>query len=156
MLAESVFGGVRLAPDRDRVMVRLSPAEFAMLDALCVSANVGLGGLLRECGLRYGASVIREVEAGSVVIRRRDGSVPRDSDSVPVREAVVVPPVSRPRSVSKGRSKSRPAAKPIVGLKRASDLVVEGGTQADWDLARQAKLNEARVRPAKKGKRGGS
>jgi hypothetical protein len=136
-------------------MVRLSPAEFAMLDALCVSANVGLGGLLRECGLRYGASVIREVEAGSVVIRRRDGSVPRDSDSVPVREAVVAPPVSRSRSVPKGRSKGRPVVKPIEGLKRASELVGDDGPEG-WALARQAKLNEARVRPAKKGKRGGS
>jgi hypothetical protein len=102
--------------------------------------DLAVGALVRECAIRYASTVARELRVSGKRLRRGN---------------VVVPGSGPARSVAKSRPVSRSAAKPIVGLKRASDLVVEGGTQADWDLARQVKLNEARVRPAKKGKRGG-
>jgi hypothetical protein len=135
-------------------MVRLSPAEHATLLALCQAANVSLGGLMRVCAVRYASAAVRDVQDGSVRIRRRDVERPQGIPVEPrgsVSGVGVEPVLPVPRS----KPKPRQAAKPIKGLRRASELV-PGGTQADWDLARQAKLNEARVRPAaKKGKRGG-
>jgi hypothetical protein len=111
-----------LAQDGERVMVRLSSDEFAMLDALCESANVGLGGLLRECGLRYGAQIIREVQEGQVVIRRRDAKRPATR-------------------VARSKPKTTPA------IRRASELIPE--SQEQYFLEHQAKLNEARDRASK-------
>lgn len=138
--------------DDPRVMVRLSPAEHATLLALCQAANVSLGGLIRVCAVRYATAAVRDVQDGSVRIRRRDVERPQGIPVEPRVSASASESVSRdarPRSVPK--SKPRQPVKPIKGLRRASELV-PGGTQAEWDLARQAKLNEARVRPPAKGK----
>src|SRR3954447_17022055 len=123
--------------DDPRVVVRMTPEDHAALKATAELNDLAVGALVRECAIRYASTVARELRVSGKRLRRGN---------------VVVPGPAR--SVAKSRPVPRPAAKPIKGLRRASDLVVEGGTQADWDLARQAKLNEARVRPAKK-KRGG-
>jgi hypothetical protein len=56
--------------DEPRVMVRMTWAQHEKLTAVAESVNIGLGGLLRETGVRYGARVAREVRDGSLEIRR--------------------------------------------------------------------------------------
>lgn len=57
--------------DEPRVMVRLSVPEKELLDGIAKAANIGLGGLLRECALRHAAEVGREAQRGDLRMRRR-------------------------------------------------------------------------------------
>jgi hypothetical protein len=125
--------------DDPRVVVRMTPEDHAALKATAELNDLAVGALVRECAIRYASTVARELRVSGKRLRRGN---------------VVVPGSGPARSVAKSRPVPRPAVKPIEGLRRASELVGDDGPEG-WALARQAKLNEARVRPAKK-KRGGS
>lgn len=56
--------------DDPRVMVRLTPEDHAAIKAAAAEANVSVGGLMRECAVRFAAQVAREARDGSVRIRR--------------------------------------------------------------------------------------
>src|SRR5262245_39309210 len=57
--------------DEPRVPVRLSHADYAVIEAAASSANVAVAGLMRECSVRYAAVVAREVVAGNITLRRQ-------------------------------------------------------------------------------------
>lgn len=57
--------------DEPRVPVRLSDADYAVIEAAAKSVNVAVAGLMRECSVRYAAVVAREVAAGNIVLRRQ-------------------------------------------------------------------------------------
>jgi hypothetical protein len=119
----------------------MTPEDHAALKATAELNDLAVGALVRECAIRYASTVARELRVSGKRLRRGN----------------VVPGVEVPRSVAKGRvprPKQGRVVAPVEGLRRASELVGDDGPEG-WALARQAKLNEARVRPAKKGKRGG-
>lgn len=52
-------------------MVRLSRNDYDTIKAAADFANVSMGGLLRECAVKYASAVARDVREGSVTIRRQ-------------------------------------------------------------------------------------
>src|SRR3954469_18894006 len=100
-------GCVMPRDDDPRVVVRMTPEDHAALKATAELNDLAVGALVRECAIRYASTVARELRVSGKRLRRGN---------------VVVPGPAR--SVAK-RPVSRPAAKPIKGLRRASDLVVE-------------------------------
>lgn len=56
--------------DDPRVVVRMTPAGYAAVEAAAASVNVNVGGLMRECSERYAAAVAREIAAGNLTLRR--------------------------------------------------------------------------------------
>jgi hypothetical protein len=71
--------------DEPRIPVRLSDADYAVIEAAARSCNVGMAGLMRECSVRYAAVVAREVVAGNVTLRRQ--RVEKAEASAPVVRA---------------------------------------------------------------------
>jgi hypothetical protein len=53
------------------VPVRLSHADYAVIETAAKSCNVGMAGLMRECAVRYASAVAREVSAGNITLRRQ-------------------------------------------------------------------------------------
>lgn len=70
------ISGVCLVPSASdpRVVVRLSPSDFAVIEAAAEAAGVATGGLVRECAVRYAGQVAREVTEGRLKLRARSGS----------------------------------------------------------------------------------
>lgn len=74
--------------DEPRIVIRVSVADKAILDAAASAAGVATGALVREGALRYAREVAGEAAAGQVRMRRR--SVP--SSEVEKSEPVAPPP----------------------------------------------------------------
>lgn len=95
-----------------RVMVRLSEADAAVIEAAAMSAGVAVGALMRECAVRYAAQVAGDVAAGRIQLRRRSGAsseVEKPEPAVaPARAAPVMPPAGEGRAEMFRRLSQRP------------------------------------------------
>jgi uncharacterized protein (DUF1778 family) len=83
--------------DEPRVMVRLSGAEHAMLKAQAESVNASLGGFIRECAVRHGGVVAREIASGSVTVRRARAVQAVKGQVAPASTLLPVPDYMRER-----------------------------------------------------------
>lgn len=102
--------------DEPRVPVRLSHADYAVIEAAAKTANVAVAALMRECAVRHAASVARQIMAGEVTGLRRQrieaaeaaapvvraSSLRREDDSGWARQQ---------RVNALGKSKPKPAAR---------------------------------------------
>lgn len=99
-----------------KVVVRLSVADYVMLDRLAESVGVSTSGLAREAMMRAARDVAREVAAGRLVLRGRNvaglGGLPGLQRGVVSGAQVVV----EPESVVAG------GASPALALRMARGL----------------------------------
>lgn len=98
--------------DEPRVMVRLSASDHETLKSMAVAANISLGGLLRECAMRYGTALARDVRDGDVVIRRQRAVAAVRGQVVPASSLVVRSPaedwaMERQRRLNESADRSR-------------------------------------------------
>lgn len=108
----------RGVPKRDdpRVVVRMSPEDHELLSALAKSANVSLGGLIRETAVKFAASIARDARRGDITIRRAKAVEAVRGQVVPA-SAIVRSPAeewARERQRKLNEQRDRKAAKPRV------------------------------------------
>jgi hypothetical protein len=92
-------------------MVRMTQVQHDMLTAIAESVNIGLGGLLREAGVRYGARVAREVRDGSLEIRRATAVKATNGQVRPASSLAEDWLAQRQQRVNADRERSQPKAK---------------------------------------------
>lgn len=63
-------GGVVPRDGDPRIPVRMSPQDYAVIEAAAASVNVAVGALIRECAVRYASAVAAQVARGDVRLRR--------------------------------------------------------------------------------------
>lgn len=93
--------------DDPRVVVRMTPAGYAAVEAAAESVNVSVGGLMRECSERYAAAVAREIAAGHLVLRRRkvEKAVKAVRGQVAPASTLIAGPSERDRNMAEHQAK---------------------------------------------------